>query len=104
MLEEVAPTPRPGGAGGGLMSMNRFAGGIAVEDEDEEHSTSEEKRIGHCCCSRTTSSYILLCHRYVCVHALRNFIEQCVSNPYNTRYQLRGRRMKSRTKRGIVAT
>jgi hypothetical protein len=43
MLEELAPTPRPGGAGGRPMSMNRFVGkGIAVKDEDDEYSSSEE--------------------------------------------------------------
>ncbi|KAN0140247.1 RNA polymerase II transcription elongation factor domain containing protein [Lactarius tabidus] len=45
MLEEVVPTPRPGGgsAGGGPISMNQFVGGgVAVEDEDDEYSSSEE--------------------------------------------------------------
>lgn len=44
LLEEVAPTPRAGGAGaGGPISMNQFVGGgIAVDDEDDEYSSSEE--------------------------------------------------------------
>jgi hypothetical protein len=76
-----------------------------VEDEDDGHSTSEEKKIGHCCCSRTTSNYVLLSLSAIAMYVYMLFvIEQCVSNPYNARYQLRGRRMKSRTKRGIVAT
>jgi len=47
MLGEVTPTPHPGGAGGGPMSMNHFVGGgIAVGnlvgDEDNDYSSNGE--------------------------------------------------------------